>query len=152
MGQVLRSLQMRHSQHVNAAQGTTGHLWHGRYYSCVLDEPHLISAVRYVERNPVRSGLVARAEQYAWSSAAPHCGLRTDPVISDGLPLLGMVNDWERWLMEPGDEPALIRLRHRTLDGRPCGSGDFAESVAACLGRDLSRKPVGRPRKTRDRP
>jgi len=48
----------------------TGHLWQGRFKACVLDEAHLWNAVRYVERNPVRAGIVARAEDYKWSSAA----------------------------------------------------------------------------------
>ena len=37
------------------------------------------AAIRYVERNPVRAGVVAVAESYSWSSAAGHCGLRVDP-------------------------------------------------------------------------
>ena len=38
-----------------------GHLWQGRFGSVVMDEPHLLAAVRYVERNPVRADLVAAA-------------------------------------------------------------------------------------------
>ncbi len=34
-----------------------------------FDESHLWAAVRYVERNPVRAGIVDRAEDYPWSSA-----------------------------------------------------------------------------------
>jgi putative transposase len=30
-------------------------LWPGRFFSCALDEPHALQAVRYVERNPVRA-------------------------------------------------------------------------------------------------
>ena len=41
---------------------------------------------RYVERNPVRAGLVARAEEHAWSSAAGHCGLRKDAVLAEDFP------------------------------------------------------------------
>src|SRR5688572_33480527 len=41
----------------NRKYGLSGHLWQGRFYSCVLDEAHLWSAVRYVERNPVRAGI-----------------------------------------------------------------------------------------------
>lgn len=145
VGQVLRSLQMRHSQHVNAAQGTTGHLWHGRYYSCVLDEPHLLAAVRYVERNPVRAGLVERAEEYMWSSARPHCGLRKDPVLTKDIPLAEMVGNWTQWLMAPEDDAVASHLRRRTLDGDPCGSEAFRADIAGRIGRDLTRRPVGRP-------
>ncbi len=51
----------------------SGHLWQARFYSCVLDEDHFWSAIRYVERNPVRARMVGRAEDYRWSSARAHC-------------------------------------------------------------------------------
>jgi hypothetical protein len=37
----------------NFADGGRGHLFQGRFGSCVLDETHLIAAARYVELNPV---------------------------------------------------------------------------------------------------
>jgi len=39
----------------------SGHLWQGRFYSCILDDSHLFTAGRYVERNPVRAGIVKEA-------------------------------------------------------------------------------------------
>src|SRR5205085_8821132 len=62
----------------NAKYGLCGHLWQGRAYSCVLDEAHLWAAVRYVELNPVRAGMVRFAEDYPWSSAAAHCRMDDD--------------------------------------------------------------------------
>ena len=75
-GSVFRPLDLRYTQHINLALGLTGRLWQGRPFSCALDEEHLIAAVRYVERNPVRARMVRKAEQYPWSSAAAHCGGR----------------------------------------------------------------------------
>jgi putative transposase len=42
---------------------------HGRYaqYACALGIGHLWRALVYVERNPVRAGMVVRAEEYRWS-------------------------------------------------------------------------------------
>ena len=37
--------------------------------NCVLGTSHLWAALAYVERNPVRAGMVERAEEYRWSSA-----------------------------------------------------------------------------------
>jgi putative transposase len=37
-----------------------------------LDRSHSWAALRYVERNPVRAGLVATCAAYEWSSAAAH--------------------------------------------------------------------------------
>jgi putative transposase len=40
----------------------SGHVWQGRFkaFPIALDE-HLLMVLRYVERNPLRAGLVARA-------------------------------------------------------------------------------------------
>jgi putative transposase len=66
--------QQRHARRVNAAQGWLGHLRANRFYSTPLDEAHLWTAIKYIELNPVRAGVVARAEDYRWSSARAHSG------------------------------------------------------------------------------
>src|SRR5438552_3548605 len=57
----------------NLKYGLAGHLFQGRPFSTVLDERHFWSAIRYVELNPVRAGMVRHAEDYVWSSAVAHC-------------------------------------------------------------------------------
>jgi putative transposase len=73
LGLALKDTHGRHASYWNAIHHSSGHVWQGRYYSCPLDEPHLWKALRYTARNPVRAGLVAKAESWAWSSAAAHC-------------------------------------------------------------------------------
>ncbi len=63
----------------------------------MLDESHLWAAVRYEERNPVRAGMVDRAEDFAWSSAAARCGLCTDALLSNEFAAKGVVDDWATW-------------------------------------------------------
>jgi hypothetical protein len=58
-------------------------LWQNRFYSCALDEVHLWTALRYVERDPVRAQLVTRPEDYFWSSAAAHVGYGARPALLD---------------------------------------------------------------------
>jgi putative transposase len=47
-----------------------------------MDESYFLTAARYVELNPVRARLVAKAEDYPWSSAVAHLSGRDDIVIS----------------------------------------------------------------------
>ena len=68
LARTLHALHSRHGRMVNLEQGWTGHLWQGRFLSAPLDEKHLFAAVRYVERNPVRAGIVKQAQEYPWSS------------------------------------------------------------------------------------
>ena len=90
LGQSLRDAHGAYSSYLNRRINVTGHLWQGRFYSTVLEGPHMWSAVRYVERNPVRAAIVQRAEEYAWSSAAVHCGLRGN---QGQHPAMGMGTD-----------------------------------------------------------
>jgi transposase len=124
----------------------TGHLWQGRPFSCPLDGEHLWVAARYVERNPVRAGLVPRAEEYPWSSAAAHCGLRRDPLVAGDLERRGVVEDWASWLAEPDGEEDLASLRRQTRSGRPLGAEAFVQHLETLAGRSLTAKPVGRPK------
>lgn len=96
----------RYEQAVVERHGLTGPLWQPRYYASVLDRQEFLwRAVRYVERNPVEARIARRAEDYPWSSAPFHCGLRTtDPLVSPESPLRDAIADWARWLA--GEDPA----------------------------------------------
>ena len=62
---------MTHTQRWHAHHGTsgTGHLYQGRFKSFpIQSDEHLWTVLRYVERNPLRAGLVKRAEQWRWGS------------------------------------------------------------------------------------
>ena len=135
--------------HFNSRTHMTGHVWQGRFCSCPLDETHLWAAVRYVERNPVRAGLVERAEEYAWSSAAAHCGLRPDGVLSEEFPPAGVIADWQTWLHEGEEDDSVERIRRYTKTGRPCGSASFLDQLEGLLRRTLRPGTRGRKRKSR---
>ena len=72
LGRALGETHRRYSSVVNARLRATGHLFQSRFGSAVMDEEHLMAAARYVASNPVRARLVARAEDWRWSSARAH--------------------------------------------------------------------------------
>ena len=146
LAQCFRGAHTRFSLAVNAARGETGHLWQNRFFSCPLDEAHLWAAVRYVERNPVRARMAARAEQYAWSSARAHCGLRAEALLAADFPPAGVIADWRAWLRNE-DEAQSDVVRKNTYTGRPCGSLAFVERLEGLLKRTLQLQKVGRKRK-----
>jgi putative transposase len=131
------------ANYFNVRHLKTGHLWQGRFKACLLDEAHLWNAVRYVERNPVRAGLVERAEDYRWSSAAAHCGRRPDPILSDDLPLIGVVSDWASWLSIEEKKEDLEFISSRARMNRPCASDEFVRKLEAQFGISLLPKKPG---------
>ena len=101
-----------------------------------MDEPHLLAALRYVALNPVRARLVARAEDWHWSSV--HALL--DPARGDGLtdtaPVLERAPGFAAMLRSGEDEAVSSLLRRSESTGRPLGSSAFLDRVEATLGRD----------------
>jgi len=146
---VMKPLHMRYAQRVNRAHGWTGHLWQGRFLSSALDKTYLWAAVRYVEREPVRAGLVRRAENFGWSSAAAHCGQPTNDLLSvksKWAKAFAETPDWSAWLSE-GDEKAELSVVKRNIEkGLPCGSDAFIKKLSTQAGRSLEFRPLGRPR------
>jgi putative transposase len=67
-----RRARRRYTRRINFREKWRGYLWQGRFASFMMDEPHLLAAARYVELNPVRAGLVAKAGDWPWSSAQAH--------------------------------------------------------------------------------
>ena len=145
-----RALQLVHSSYAtyfNLRHSKSGHLWQGRFKSAVMDSAHLWNAVRYVECNPLRAGLVLRAQDFYWSSAAAHCGLRLDPLLSNDLPLLHEIPDWNAWLGEKESEETLKFIRKRTLSGRPCADNSSMREMEIRFGRKLLPQKTGRKKK-----
>lgn len=141
-----------YTQHVNRLHGRSGHLWQNRFFSCGLDETHLWAALVYVDRNPVRAGLVRRAWEYPWSSAACHVGKGDPRGLVDEAAWRAMAEriDFRALLVRAEDEEAVRRIRRGTWNGRPLGSDAFLSKLEHALGRRLRSLPVGRPKKGMD--
>tara|TARA_R110000751_G_scaffold150109_1_gene255101 strand:+ start:13563 stop:14213 length:651 start_codon:yes stop_codon:yes gene_type:complete len=69
LGQFMKALAARATRYRNRLEERTGTLWEGRYKSSIVDtEAYLLAWCRYIELNPVRARVVARAADYPWSS------------------------------------------------------------------------------------
>jgi putative transposase len=140
----------RYTQYINRHHGRSGHLWQNRFFSCPLDEPHLLATMRYVERNPVRAKMVRAPWRYPWSSAAAHCG---EPDATGLLDLKWWTNfappaRWKAMLKAGEDDAAQTMLiRTQTRTGRPLGSDRFIAKLESRLGRRLRRPAMGRPKR-----
>src|SRR5512138_2503609 len=81
LARAFNATHMRYAQFFNARREASGPLWRPRFMSCVLDEPSVREEIRFVENNPVRAGIVPRAEDYSWSSAHSHVTGATDRLL-----------------------------------------------------------------------
>jgi len=86
-------------------------LFQGRFFSCPLDEQHLLMAVKSVESNPVRAGLTKKAWGYRWSSARYHVGLQKRDLLVGNKDLLGLVKDWKEFLRSEPEDIEMLRKK-----------------------------------------
>jgi putative transposase len=151
------ALGQAHSQYSleqNRKQGRSGHLWQGRFFSCPIESKRLMSAIRYVELNPVRAWMTADACDWRWSSARVH----TSPEVRDELldwewrgwmeeARLGVWNyaDWKATLLAAEPTEDVDRMRRATNVGEPLGSDEFVRDLEAKAGRRLRVWTQGRP-------
>src|SRR5438309_2703659 len=69
----------RYHQHYHSS----GHVWQGRFRAFPIQEDdHLLAVLRYIERNPLRAGVVKRPEAWPWSSLA--VGATNAPPLDPG--------------------------------------------------------------------
>ncbi len=151
LAKTFNAAHMRYSQYFNRELRQHGHLWQGRFYSCVLDEPHFLLAARYIERNPVRAGITKKPWQWPWSSAAAHSGQKqTGPIeLGNFFSITGMSHNSWRAYIDIADSVNFIQgIRKCTLTGRPFGRATFVERLELKFNRRLTALPVGRPNKS----
>ncbi len=130
----------RYTRRINFRENWRGHLWQDRFASFPMDESHLLAAVRYVEMNPVASGLVSHPAEYKWSSAHAHIDGSDDRLACTSL-LQDIIPDWNDYLrLSSTEELKTLKLHERT--GRPLGNDNFVDTIERTVGRVLRpRKP-----------
>ena len=146
LARIFNMLHMRYAQYINRRRNASGHLWQGRFYSTILDEAHVYAAVRYVENNPVRKGMVKKAEDYRWSSAREHIDAAPE-VVSGNCFLQQEIRNWRKFLSAREDTAMAQEIRKSSMTGRPCGDESFIKKLEKRFGRRLKALPRGRPKK-----
>lgn len=125
-----------------------GHLYQGRFKSFPIQtDQYFQTVIRYVERNPLRANLVARAEQWPWSSlgqvsALGPISLARWPVAQ---PSHHRDNHWIEWVNRPQTEGELQSVRECAVRGRPFGSDAWVRQIATNLNLDATLRRRGRP-------
>lgn len=121
-----------------------GHLYQGRF-KCfpVQDGHHFLRVCRYIEANPVRAKLVARAEAWPWSGLWRRQQRKTD------LPLAVWPEErprhWSGLVNAAMEAEELQVLRVSVQRGRPYGAADWVAASAKRLGLEYTLRSPGRP-------
>lgn len=143
IGRVMQSVGTSYAQYFNASQHRTGAFWEGRYRAIPIDtEQYLLACYRYIERNPVRAGLVSDAAHHRWSSYRANAFGEGDSLVTPHERYLALGVDsrmrqaFYRALHEDDLSPtALDEVRAAITSGNALGSEGFRREIAQLAGR-----------------
>jgi len=132
LSRIMQNISFRYTRWINKRYQRMGHLFQGRYKALLVEEDsYLLELVRYIHLNPVRSGLVARPDDYAWSGHQAYLGEENIPwLTSDSV------------LAQFGDTVDAARVRYASFVNDGMGEKYRAEFHAGAddarvLGEDL---------------
>ena len=135
-----------YTQYLNRKLNQSGRIWQNRFFSCVVENDNYLWAVaRYIERNPLKTGLAISVGTYRWSSAKAHITGGNDTLLSTNSWLSPQDRSAYTDFIRTEDEDADNAIRKATRTGRPYGSENFVDQLEFRLKQPLKAKRRGRP-------
>ncbi len=145
LGRWMHWLLTAHVRRYQRHYHCTGHVWQGRFKAFPIQEDeHLLVVLRYIERNPLRAGLVERAEQWRWSSLADVASGQPVPWLDPGPVPRG--TGWTETVNAPVFETEVEAIRCCVRRDRPFGGEAWVRQTAATLGLASSLEVLRNPR------
>jgi len=143
LGRWMQWLLTCHVRRYHRINGTDGRVWQGRFKAFpIQQDEHLLSVLRYVERNALRANLVRRAEDWPWSSLRRSLSNRDAEWRPIKLP-----KDWAERVNRPENDDELAALRRSVNRESPFGTESWQESIADRLNLRSNLRPRGRRRR-----
>ncbi len=133
----------RYTTFIGVRSRWMGHLFQGRFGSVAMDEDHLMAAFRYIALNPVKAGLVGKAEDWQWSSTRAHLSGQDTPHVRV-TPALSRIGDFSTYLKDvPETDERWANILKAEFIGRPVGAKAWLENLEAQSGRPLTPQKRG---------
>jgi putative transposase len=145
LGRWMQWLMTSHVRRYHRHYGGSGHVWQGRFKAFPIQEDdHLLTVLRYAERNALRAKLVRRAEAWPWSSLRQRSAAASERIISASP--VAIPSNWLSLVNEPQTEAELAALRTSVQRGTPYGGPRWTRRAADALGLESTLRPRGRPK------
>ncbi len=150
LGLFMHRLTSTHTRKVKSQTKTigTGPLYQGRYKSFIIEkDPHFLTVLKYIERNPVRAGLVANAEEWRWGSAWRRVyGTPQQKDLLAPLPV-PLPKNYPAWINTTESAKELETLRTSVNKGAPFGGESWVTKTVRQFNLAPTLRNPGRPKK-----
>lgn len=152
LAKLMQSLGRRYAQFFNQKHSRNGSIWEGRYRSSIIDPDYVLRCQRYIELNPVRSGLESRPADCQWTSYASHTGVRAESWLQDH-PLFWRLGNtpferqmaWANFVKEGAPHREDREITEALLRSKPWVSPEYAKTLFKGDAEALRIRPRGRP-------
>ncbi len=138
LNKFMQWLTLTHTQrwHVHYHSVGYGHLYQGRYKSFLIQkDEHFFQVVSYVERNPLRAGLVKEAQDWRWSSLwGRERGTSKQKELLDSWPV-PTPKDYLEYVNRPESEKEIELIRESVIKSRPYGDAAWTKMVSGTVPR-----------------
>jgi Transposase and inactivated derivatives len=156
VGKLMQYTGRYYVQHANRRYGRTGTLWDGRYRATLVEpDAFLLPVSRYIELNPVRSGIVDAPAAYEWSSYGANALGTDDVLVSPHASYRALGRDeaarraaYAQAFATPLAPAFVQRLRDATNKAWVLGGDDFCREVEGQLHRRTRPQPRGGDRRS----
>lgn len=142
LGRPLRWFLTETAKAFHKLRGRRGHFWERRYWACLVEEDtYALAALRYLDRNPVRAGIVTDPTTYPWSSCAAYALGTPNRIITFHPSYLGLSRSAKvrqrqyHTLLAPNEDPRADARDPRWTTQRAVGSPAFMAPYVPRRGR-----------------
>ena len=154
LSQWMQWLMTSHVRRYHQHHRTSGHVWQGRFKSFVIqDGKYILECGRYIELNPVRAGIVEKAENYPWTSAGVYLKAERNPLVDYNPEYLGLSDKQDARCRIYGEYLLDGIKDRRKLDRyfktNVYGSKKFIDTMKSAKGLKPVWSHKGRPKKKR---
>ena len=140
----MSGLARAYTHYYHRVYKTNGFLWQGRFkLQPVEKESYLFACGRYIERNPVRAGIVIEADRYPYSSARFYCLGLSDGITVEacsykdfGVEITQRRNKYQEFLRDFNAEEETL---FKNIEN-PAGSREFTKRLIKEHGRYMPRR------------
>ena len=148
---LMRNLGQRYVQYFNRRYQRRGTLWEGRYKSCLVDTAqYAIACYRYIERNPVRAGMVSAPSAHRWSSYNGNAGGASNKLLTPHPEYLALAaheparhRAYQELVAEDDDPVFLAAIRDATNGGFALVGEELKSKLPPDAQRRLERRAPG---------
>jgi putative transposase len=130
----------------------TGPLYQGRYKSFIVhDDAHLLTVIKYVERNPVRAGLSKQVETWQWGSGWIRLRgtSKQKQLLSEGPTPLP--RNYRAWVNTEDKDDVIIQLRTSVNRGTPFGDDGWVNMMVDTYKLKFTTRGTGRPKGSKNK-